>query len=157
MVVTTRSMECCYQVLSVLTKPQGWTVTNRWNWWKIGWAIAWRNRNQLVVEICGVLGRLHSSQGLARSNNNAKLNYSAKQQWWTAINRWNRWKIGWAIAWRNRNLLVVEICGVVGRLHSSQGLARPNNNAKLNYSAKHETILLATGAKDRWMEIAEWQ
>jgi hypothetical protein len=51
---------------------------------------------------------------------------------------------------RNRNLLVIEICGVVGRLHSSQGLARSNNNAKLNYSAKHETILLATGAKDGW-------
>jgi hypothetical protein len=51
-------------------------------------------------------------------------------------------------AWRNRNLLVVKICGVLGRLHSSQGLARSNNNAKLNYSAKHETILLATSAKD---------
>jgi hypothetical protein len=38
----------------------------------------------------------------------------------------------------------------MGRLHSSQGLARSNNNAKLNYSAKHETILLATGAKDGW-------
>jgi hypothetical protein len=46
--------------------------------------------------------------------------------------------------------LVIEICGVLGRLHSIQGLARSNNNAKLNYSAKHETILLATSAKDGW-------
>jgi hypothetical protein len=38
----------------------------------------------------------------------------------------------------------------LGRLHSSQGLARSNNNAKLNYSAKHETIWLATSAKDGW-------
>jgi hypothetical protein len=48
------------------------------------------------------------------------------------------------------NMLVVEICGVLGRLHSSQGLARSNNNAKLNYSAKNETILPATSAKDGW-------
>jgi hypothetical protein len=47
-------------------------------------------------------------------------------------------------------MLVVEICGVLGRLHSSQGLARSNNNAQMNYSAKHETILLATSAKDGW-------
>jgi hypothetical protein len=38
-----------------------------------------------------------------------------------------------------QNLLVVEICGVLGRLHSSRGLAHSNNNAKLNDSAKHET------------------
>jgi hypothetical protein len=38
-----------------------------------------------------------------------------------------------------QNLLVVEICGVLGKLHSSQGIAHSNNNAKLNYSAKHET------------------
>ena len=36
-----------------------------------------------------------------------------------------------------QSLLVVEICGVLGRLHSIQGLAQSNNNAKLNYSAKH--------------------
>jgi hypothetical protein len=40
---------------------------------------------------------------------------------------------------REQDLLVVEICGVLGRLHSSQGLAHSNNNAKLNDSAKHET------------------
>jgi hypothetical protein len=45
-------------------------------------------------------------------------------------------------------MLVVEICGVLGRLHSSQGLTRSNNNAKSNYSAKHETILLAISAND---------
>jgi hypothetical protein len=39
-----------------------------------------------------------------------------------------------------QNLLVVEICGVLGRLHSNQGLAQSNNNAKLNYSPKHDTI-----------------
>jgi hypothetical protein len=33
----------------------------------------------------------------------------------------------------------VGICGVLGRLYSSQGLAHSNNNAKLNDSAKHET------------------
>jgi hypothetical protein len=38
-----------------------------------------------------------------------------------------------------QNLLVVEICGVLGRLHSSQELSHSNNNAKLNDSAKHET------------------
>jgi hypothetical protein len=38
-----------------------------------------------------------------------------------------------------QTLLIIEICGVVGRLHSSQGLANSNNNAKLNDSAKYET------------------
>jgi hypothetical protein len=37
-----------------------------------------------------------------------------------------------------QNLLDIGICGVLGRLHSSQGLAHSNNNAKLNASAKHE-------------------
>jgi hypothetical protein len=43
----------------------------------------------LVVEICGVLGRLHSSQGLARSNKNAKLNYSenTKLYCWPQVQR----------------------------------------------------------------------
>ena len=36
-----------------------------------------------------------------------------------------------------QSLLVVELCGVLGRLHSIQGLAQSNNNARLNYSAKH--------------------
>jgi hypothetical protein len=36
-------------------------------------------------------------------------------------------------------MLVVGICGVLDRLHSSQGLSHSNNNAKLNDSAKHET------------------
>jgi len=43
---------------------------------------------------------------------------------------------------------VVEICGVLGRLHSVQGLAQSNNNAKLNNSAKHVTMLLETECKD---------
>jgi hypothetical protein len=38
-----------------------------------------------------------------------------------------------------QNMLDIGICGVLGRLHSSQGLAHSNNNAKLNDSAKHET------------------
>jgi hypothetical protein len=44
---------------------------------------------------------------------------------------------------------VVELCGVLGRLHSSQGLAQANNNTKLNYSAKYETTLLETSGKQR--------
>jgi hypothetical protein len=45
---------------------------------------------------------------------------------------------------RERDLLVGEFCGVVGRLHSSQGLAQSNNNAKLNNSAKTYRRLLET-------------
>jgi hypothetical protein len=92
MVVTTRSMECCYQVL--IRSYQATVV----------------NCNQQV---------------------------EAVKDWMSDC-------------MEKQNLLVVEICGVLGRLHSSQGLARSNYNAKLNYSAKHETILLATSAKDRW-------
>jgi hypothetical protein len=44
-----------------------------------------------------------------------------------------------------QSLLVVELCGVLGRLHSIQGLAQSNNNARLNYSAKH--IIKAAGNK----------
>jgi hypothetical protein len=43
-----------------------------------------------------------------------------------------------------QNLLVVEICGVLGRLHSSQGLAHSNHNAKLNDSVNTKQTLLAT-------------
>ena len=47
---------------------------------------------------------------------------------------------------------VVEICGVLGRLHSGQGLAQSNNNAKLNNSAEHRTIVAGnrvhTGGED---------
>jgi hypothetical protein len=43
-----------------------------------------------------------------------------------------------------QNLLVVEICGILGRLHSSQGLAHSNNNAMLNDSANMKQMLLAT-------------
>jgi hypothetical protein len=45
----------------------------------------------------------------------------------------------WSDYLEKQNLLDVGICGVRGRLHSSQGLAHSNNNAKLNDSAKHET------------------
>jgi hypothetical protein len=41
-----------------------------------------------------------------------------------------------------QELLVGELCGFLGRLHSLEGLAQSNNNAKLNYSAKHEQKLL---------------
>ena len=44
-----------------------------------------------------------------------------------------------------QSLLVVELCGVLGRLHSIQGFAQSNNNAKLNYSAKH--VIKAAGNK----------
>jgi hypothetical protein len=38
-----------------------------------------------------------------------------------------------------QNLLVVEVCGVLGRLHSAEGLAQSSNNAKLSKDAKHIT------------------
>ena len=44
-----------------------------------------------------------------------------------------------------QSLLVVELCGVLGRLHSIQGLAQSNNNDRLNYSAKH--VIKAAGNK----------
>jgi hypothetical protein len=44
-----------------------------------------------------------------------------------------------------QSLLVVELCGVLGRLHSIQGLAQSNNIARLNYSAKH--VIKAAGNK----------
>jgi hypothetical protein len=48
-----------------------------------------------------------------------------------------------------QSLLVVGLCGVLGRLHSKQGLAQSNNNARLNDSAKH--VIKATGNKvQRW-------
>jgi hypothetical protein len=37
---------------------------------------------------------------------------------------------------REQDLLVGEFCGVLGRLHSNEGLAQTNNNAELNKSAK---------------------
>jgi hypothetical protein len=37
---------------------------------------------------------------------------------------------------REQDLLVGEFCGVLGRLHSDEGLAQTNNNAELNKSAK---------------------
>jgi hypothetical protein len=48
-----------------------------------------------------------------------------------------------------QNLLVVEICGFLGRLQSLEGLAQSNNNAKLNYSAKHVTIAAGNECKSR--------
>jgi hypothetical protein len=47
----------------------------------------------------------------------------------------------------NQNQLVVELCGVLIRLHSSEGLAQTNNNAKLNNSVEHIAMLLETSAK----------
>jgi hypothetical protein len=44
--------------------------------------------------------------------------------------------------------LVVGICGVVGRLHSNQGVAQSNNNTKLNNSAKTYRRLLGTKCKE---------
>jgi hypothetical protein len=46
-----------------------------------------------------------------------------------------------------RNLVGVELCGVLARLHSIEGLAQSYNNAKLNYSANHDQMLLITSAK----------
>jgi hypothetical protein len=40
---------------------------------------------------------------------------------------------------REQDLLVEEFCGVLGRLHSDEGLAQTNNNAELNKSAKPVT------------------
>ena len=44
-----------------------------------------------------------------------------------------------------QSLLVVEICGVLGRLHSIKGLAQSNNNVRFMYSAKH--VIKAAGNK----------
>jgi hypothetical protein len=38
-----------------------------------------------------------------------------------------------------QNLLVEELGGVLGRLHSIEGLVQTNNNAKLNKGAKQVT------------------
>jgi hypothetical protein len=46
-----------------------------------------------------------------------------------------------------RNLVGIELCGVLGRLHSIEGLTQSNNNAKLNYSAKRDQMLLEMSAK----------
>jgi hypothetical protein len=48
-----------------------------------------------------------------------------------------------------QSLLVVGLCGVLGRLHSKQGLAQSNNNARLNDSAKH-VIKAARNKVQRW-------
>jgi hypothetical protein len=37
----------------------------------------------------------------------------------------------------------------LGRLHSIEGLAQSNNNAKLNYSAKHKQIVVGNECKSR--------
>jgi hypothetical protein len=47
-----------------------------------------------------------------------------------------------------RNLVSVELCGVSERLHSMEGLAQSNNNAKLNYSGKHHQTLLMTSLEN---------
>jgi hypothetical protein len=39
---------------------------------------------------------------------------------------------------------IEELCGVLGRLHSIEGLTQSNNNAKLNYNATHGQTLLET-------------
>jgi hypothetical protein len=49
----------------------------------------------------------------------------------------------------------VELCGVLGRLHSIEGLAQSNNNVKLNYRAKHEQKLLITSEKKNGGEQGE--
>jgi hypothetical protein len=56
-----------------------------------------------------------------------------------------------------RNLVGVELCGVLGRLHSIEGLAQSNNNAKLKKSAKHDTTLLITSAEKERSDLGGWQ
>lgn len=46
-------------------------------------------------------------------------------------------------------MLVVELCGVLGRLHSNEGLAQSNNNAKLKDSAKHVTRVAGNKEKSK--------
>jgi hypothetical protein len=53
----------------------------------------------------------------------------------------------WSDCLAKRNLVSIELCGVLGRLHSIEGLAQSNNNAKLNNSATHDQTLLETIAK----------
>jgi hypothetical protein len=45
-----------------------------------------------------------------------------------------------------QNLVGVELCGVLGRLHSIEGLAQSNNNAMSNYSAQQDPMFLITNA-----------
>jgi hypothetical protein len=53
--------------------------------------------------ICGVLGRLHSDEGLAQTNNNAELNKSAKPVTYTADH-----KCGEEIKWENKRKKVAQ-------------------------------------------------
>jgi hypothetical protein len=46
-----------------------------------------------------------------------------------------------------QNLLVAEICEVLGMLHSSQGLAQSNNNAKLKSVTSLMFIVLMTSPR----------
>jgi hypothetical protein len=64
--------------LSVLTTHTGATCNQPVELAKDWKSDCLEKQNLLVVEICGVLGRLHSNQGLSQSNNNAKLNKYAK-------------------------------------------------------------------------------
>jgi hypothetical protein len=41
-----------------------------------------------------------------------------------------------------QNLLIGELCAVLGRLHSIEGLAQSNNNANKNKGAKHVTTVV---------------
>jgi hypothetical protein len=53
-----------------------------------------------------------------------------------------------------RNLVDVELCEVLGRLHLIEGLAQSDNNVKLNYSAKHEQIVAGNECQ-LWMRTRE--
>jgi hypothetical protein len=48
-----------------------------------------------------------------------------------------------------QNLLIVEICGVLGRLPQFEGVAQSDNNAKLNNNAKHDQTLLVTSETEK--------
>jgi hypothetical protein len=45
--------------------------------------------------------------------------------------------------------LLGELCGVLGMLHSIEGLSQTNNNAKLNKGAKHITKTAGNKCKGR--------
>jgi hypothetical protein len=80
--------------LSVLTKHTGVSCNQQVEPVKDWRSDCLEKQSLLVVELCGVLGRLHSKQGLAQSNNNARSNDSAKHVIKAARNKVQRWSKG---------------------------------------------------------------
>jgi hypothetical protein len=56
-----------------------------------------------------------------------------------------------------QNLLVVELYGVLERLHSIEGLSQSNNNAKLNKGSKHITKVAGNKCKVEVSKGKTWR